>query len=101
LVTALPHGFPQGTDGGRRPTMDACILPQKRRCLESSLPKEYKPAMLLGFKKNGDKGCKENPNAPPEREYQLVLDALRDVSPEELAQLKEEARRKKLVEQES
>ena len=59
------------------------------------------PAMLLGFKKNGDKGCRKNPNAPPEREYQLVLDAIRDVSPEELAQLKEEARRKQLVEQQS
>jgi len=59
------------------------------------------PAMLLGFKKNGDKGSKQNPNAPPEREYQLVLDALLDVSPEELAQLKEDARRNRLVEQQS
>ena len=57
------------------------------------------PAILLDTKKNGDKGCKKNPNAPPEREYQLLLDAILDVSPEELAQLKEEARRKKIVEQ--
>ena len=59
------------------------------------------PAMLLGVKKNGDKGCKMNPNAPPEGEYQLVLDAIMDVSAEELAQLKEEARKSKLVEQPS
>ena len=39
------------------------------------------PAMLLDTKKNGDKGCKKNPNAPPEREYQLLLDAILDVSP--------------------
>jgi hypothetical protein len=62
---------------------------------------ELVPTMLFGYRKNGDKGCKENRDAPPASEYQLVLDALLDVSPEELARLKEEARRKKLVEQQT
>ena len=59
------------------------------------------PSQLVGYRKNGDKGSRKNPNAPPESEYQLILDALMDVSPEELAQLQEEARKQKLVEQQS
>jgi hypothetical protein len=56
------------------------------------------PVMLIDYKRDGDKGHKKNPNAPPEREYQMVLDAIKSLSPEELAQLKKETR-EKLVEQ--
>lgn len=56
------------------------------------------PAMLIDYKRDGDKGHKKNPNAPPEREYNMVLDAIKHLSPEELAQLKKETR-EKLVEQ--
>jgi hypothetical protein len=51
------------------------------------------PAKLVGYKSpKGDKGCKLNPDAPPEKEYQMMEQALLDLTEEELAILKEEAR---------
>jgi len=50
------------------------------------------PAKLVDYRSpNGDKGCKRNPNAPPEKEYQMLEQALLDLNEEELALLKEEA----------
>jgi hypothetical protein len=51
------------------------------------------PSYLVGYKSaNGDKGTQRNPDAPPLKICTLIDAALADISDDDLARLKEEAR---------
>ena len=51
------------------------------------------PSYLTGYQSaNGDKGSKRNPDATPAKISDLIAAALTDLSDDDLARLKEEAR---------